>query len=421
MPADDRVIAPGATIGIIGGGQLGRMTVLAAARLGYRCHIFCPEADSPASQVAEATVASYEDKTALARFADAVDVVTFEFENIPAESVRVLSEHVTVRPSWRVLETAQDRLIEKPFFNAIDVATAPWRAVYDLAGLTQAVGVLGRPSVLKTARFGYDGKGQVKIEPTTDLEAGLGRDGPVAPAILESFVDFDREVSVVVARGADGKAACFDVVENRHRNHILDQTIAPAPISPQLAAAAEEIAVRTAEALELVGLLAVELFVTRGGQLLANEMAPRPHNSGHWTMDACVTDQFEQFVRAVCGLPLGSPERHSDAMMINLIGDEADQWLSDFPRAGSSPSPLRKGRSPARPQDGPRDPPSPAPARTKPRNLKVSAPDCRQFGILSLTSHRVCGDFDASPCRGAPVESCHWNSGSSTSPTIMGL
>jgi 5-(carboxyamino)imidazole ribonucleotide synthase len=326
MPADDRVIAPGGTIGIIGGGQLGRMTALAAARLGYRCHIFCPEADSPAGQVAQTTVASYDDERALARFADAVDVVTFEFENIPAESVRVLSQHVSVRPNWRVLETAQDRLIEKPFFNSIDVATAPWLAVYDFAGLMHAVGELGRPSVLKTARFGYDGKGQIKIDPATDLEvAWTEMNG--APAILESFVDFEREVSVLVARGCDGKAICFDVVENRHRNHILDQTIAPAPISPQLAASAEKIALRTAEALELVGLLAVELFVTRSGRLLANEMAPRPHNSGHWTMDACITDQFEQLVRAVCGLPLGSPERHSDAVMVNLIGDEADQWL----------------------------------------------------------------------------------------------
>ncbi len=321
------IVSPGATIGIIGGGQLGRMTAMAAARLGYRCHIFCPEADCPASQVATATIAAYEDGSALARFANRVDVVTFEFENIPADSVRVLSRHVAVRPSWRVLETAQDRRVEKAFFHSIDVATAPWRPVLDRAGLERAVAELGRPSVLKTARFGYDGKGQVKIDADTALDAAWA-EMHGAPAILEGFVDFEREVSVIVARGLDGTARCFDVVENRHRNHILHQTIAPAAIPPALARRAEEIALKTAETLELVGLLAVELFVTRDGLLLANEMAPRPHNSGHWTMDACATDQFEQLVRAVCGLPLGSPLRHSDAVMTNLIGDDVNQWLS---------------------------------------------------------------------------------------------
>jgi len=232
-----------------------------------------------------------------------------------------------VRPGWRVLETAQDRLLEKPFFNAIDVETAAWRPVLDRAGLEAAVNILGRPSVLKTARFGYDGKGQVKIDETTSLDnAWTEMNG--APAILESFVDFEREISVIVARGLDGAARCFDVVENRHRHHILDQTIAPAAIPPALTRRAEEIALRTAETLELVGLLAVELFVTGDGQLLANEMAPRPHNSGHWTMDACGTSQFEQLVRAVCGLPLGDTRRHSDAVMTNLIGDDINQWLN---------------------------------------------------------------------------------------------
>ncbi len=327
MSVDRSVVSPGATIGIIGGGQLGRMTAMAAARLGYRCHVYCPEADCPASQVAAATVAAYEDHRALARFANRVDVVTFEFENIPAESVRVLSRHVTVRPGWHVLETAQDRLIEKPFFNSIDVATAAWRPVLSRSDLESAVAELGRPSVLKTARFGYDGKGQVKIEDATSLDDAWS-EMKDAPAILESFVDFEREVSVIVGRGVDGAASCFDVVENRHRHHILDQTIAPAPITPALARRAEEIALRTAETLGLVGLLAVELFVTRDGRLLANEMAPRPHNSGHWTIDACMTDQFEQLVRAVCGLPLGSTRRHSDAVMTNLIGDDANQWLN---------------------------------------------------------------------------------------------
>jgi 5-(carboxyamino)imidazole ribonucleotide synthase len=328
MSVDRSVIAPGATIGIIGGGQLGRMTAMAAANLGYRSHIYCPEADCPASLVATATtIAAYEDYQALARFADCVDVVTFEFENIPAESVRVLSQHVTVRPGWHVLETAQDRLLEKPFFNSIDVSTASWRPVLDRADLDRAVADLGRPSVLKTARFGYDGKGQVKIEQATSLDSAWAEMKGV-PAILESFVDFEREVSVIVARGVGGSAVCFDVVENRHRHHILDQTFAPAAISSALTRQAEEIALRTAETLGLIGLLAVELFVTRDGRLLANEMAPRPHNSGHWTMDACVTDQFEQLVRAVCGLPLGSTLRHSDAIMTNLIGDDVNQWLN---------------------------------------------------------------------------------------------
>jgi len=336
MPVDpSRVIPPGGVIGIIGGGQLGRMTALAAARLGYRCHIYCPETDSPAAQVsAAATVAGYDDLDALARFAAAVDVVTFEFENIPADSVRILSDRVPVRPNWRVLETAQDRLVEKSFFGSIGIATAPWRPVSCLAELEQAVAALGRPSVLKTTRLGYDGKGQVKIVPETNLaEAWEALEG--APAVLEGFIDFEREVSVVVARGLDGRHACFDTVENRHKNHILDVTIAPAPISAALAAEAAEIARRTVEALELVGLLAVELFVTRDQRLLVNEMAPRPHNSGHWTMDACLTDQFEQFVRAVCGLPLGSPARHSDAVMTNLIGDDIEQVPALLREAGA--------------------------------------------------------------------------------------
>ncbi len=348
MAPDDKVIAPGSTIGVVGGGQLGRMTALAAARLGYRCHVYCPEADSPAFHVAQATVASYGDEAALARFADAVDVVTFEFENIPAETVRVLSQHVPVRPSWRVLETAQDRLVEKSFFNSIDIATAPWRPVLDRAGLETAVAALGRPAVLKTARFGYDGKGQVKIDASTDLdEAWAGMGGQ--PAILEGFIDFEREVSVLVARGLDGAVACFDVVENRHRNHILDVTIAPAHIPQRLARQAQDVAERTAHALELVGLLAVEMFVGKDGALLVNEMAPRPHNSGHWTIDACLTDQFEQLVRAACGLPLGSPERHSDAVMTNLIGEDVNQWLPLLRQKGSrlhlyGKSEIRAGR-----------------------------------------------------------------------------
>lgn len=326
MRADRFTLAPGATIGIIGGGQLGRMTAMAAARLGYRCHIFCPEDDSPAAEVAAAaTVAAYEDHAALEAFAAAVDVVTFEFENIPADSVKVLSRKVPVRPGWHVLETAQDRVLEKSFFNSIGVATAPWRAVDDLAGLEAAVAVLGRPAVLKTRRFGYDGKGQVKIRPDTDL-ADAWRALAGAPAILEGFIDFESEASVIVARGQDGATVLYDVAANTHRNHILHRTVAPAPLDAARAAEATAIGRKTAEKLDLVGLLAVELFIPRQGPMLANEMAPRPHNSGHWTMDGTQCGQFEQLVRAAAGLPLGCTERLADAEMTNLIGDDINQW-----------------------------------------------------------------------------------------------
>lgn len=319
-------LAPGSTIGIIGGGQLGRMSALAAARLGYRVHVFCPEADSPTEQVvAAATVAEYTDIAALEAFARAVDVVTFEFENIPADSVRALSNLVPVRPGWKVLEVAQDRVAEKTFFNSIGIETAPWAKVTSAAELKDAVAKLGRPSVLKTTRFGYDGKGQVKITADTDLDEAWAS-LKTNEAILEGFIDFDGEISVIVARGLDGGSATFDPAWNVHTNHILDTTTIPAPIPRSLAQAAMEAAHKVAGALDLVGLLAVEMFVTKDGRILANEMAPRPHNSGHWTIDACVTDQFEQFVRAVCGLPLGSPERHSDAIMKNLIGDDVNDW-----------------------------------------------------------------------------------------------
>lgn len=321
-----KVVGPGGMLGIIGGGQLGRMTALAAARLGIHCHIYCPDPGSPAFLVSdEQTCAPYEDLEALARFADSVDAVTFEFENIPAASVKVLADHVPVRPGWKVLETAQERVAEKSFFNGLGIETAPWRAVASRAELDRAVAEIGLPAVLKTCRFGYDGKGQAKIKSAADLDAAWNAMSG-GPAILEGFVDFVMEASVLVARGLDGKAACFDVVENRHKNHILDVTIAPAPLSPDMTAKAKDIALRAAAALDLVGLLAVELFITADGHLLVNEMAPRPHNSGHWTMDACYTDQFEQFVRAVCGLPLGRADRFADAVMTNLIGDDVEQW-----------------------------------------------------------------------------------------------
>lgn len=328
-------LPPGSTIGIIGGGQLGRMAALAAARLGYRVHVFTPEADSPTEQVtAAATVAAYDDLAALEAFARAVDVVTFEFENIPADSVRLLTSLVPVRPSWTVLDVAQDRISEKRFFNGIGIATAPWAEINSLADLETAIQTIGRPAVLKTTRLGYDGKGQVKITAKTDLaQAWAGMDG--APAVLEGFIDFAGEISVIVARGLDGGCVCFDPAWNVHTNHILDTTTVPAPISPQMAQRAVQVALKAAAELELVGLLAVEMFVTKSGDVLVNEMAPRPHNSGHWTMDACVTDQFEQFIRAVCGVPLGSPDRHSDAVMTNLIGADVDHWLDFLKEPGA--------------------------------------------------------------------------------------
>jgi len=332
MPGSDTpvVLAPGATIGILGGGQLGRMTATAAAQLGYRCHIFCQSPDEPAAQIAQqTTVAAFDDTDALDRFAAAIDVATLEFENIPLAGVEYLEARVAVWPNSGVLAIAQDRVKEKDFVTAAGIATAPYRAVAHSSELAGAVADLGTPAVLKTARLGYDGKGQVRIDRDTDLDAAwalCGAGTSTGGAILEGFVDFEREISVIAARGNDGATASYVPVENRHANHILDQTIVPAPISGDVAATATDIAHRLAASLELIGLLAVEMFVAPNGSVLVNEIAPRPHNSGHWTIDACAVSQFELLVRAVCGLPLGSTERDADATMKNLIGDDVDDW-----------------------------------------------------------------------------------------------
>ena len=319
-------LAPGSTIGVLGGGQLGRMTALAAARLGYKCHIFTPENDSPAAQVsAAATVADFDDARALEDFAAGVDAVTLEFENIPVDAVRRVAGRVPVFPGASVLEIAQDRIREKQFLNDIDVPTAPWAAVEDLAGLETAEARIGRPAVLKSARFGYDGKGQAAISADTDLSEAFASIG-AARAVLEGWIDFVCEISVIVGRGRDGAMAGYPAVENRHVRHILDTTVAPARLADGVAERAENIARHIAVELGLVGLLAVEMFVTADGGVLVNELAPRPHNSGHWTIDACATSQFEQLVRIVCGLPLGSTDRHSDAAMKNLIGAEVESW-----------------------------------------------------------------------------------------------
>jgi 5-(carboxyamino)imidazole ribonucleotide synthase len=332
-------LPPGSTIGIMGGGQLGRMTALAAATLGYRCHIFTPETDSPAEQVsANATVADYTDVAALEAFADNVDVVTFEFENVPFECVQTLAERVPVRPGWNCLRISQDRLVEKDFINGLGIPTTPYRAIHNLDELSATIGELGRPAVLKTTRLGYDGKGQVLIDAETNLDEAWNTIAQAAggdAAILEAFVDLSMEISVVVARGDDKNWAAFPPVENRHVNHILDVTRAPARLPKEINEIAIRSAVAIADEMDLVGLLAVEMFLTvdsdTGGLgpnslLLVNEIAPRPHNSGHWTMDACTASQFDQFVRAVAGLPLGPSEPHHDAIMKNLIGDDVEAW-----------------------------------------------------------------------------------------------
>ncbi|MDP6708171.1 MAG: 5-(carboxyamino)imidazole ribonucleotide synthase [Alphaproteobacteria bacterium] len=319
-------LAPGGVIGILGGGQLGRMLALAAAPLGYRVHIFCPEADSPAAEVSSrATVAPYDDTEALERFAAAVDVVTFEFENIPLETATYLARHRPVRPSPDALGIAQDRLLEKRFVDDIGIPTAVFRAVDDAGDVETALAEVGAPAVLKTRRLGYDGKGQARLAGAADSDQAwesIGR----APAILEAFVAFEREISVVAARGLDGSVAAFDPVENCHVDHILDTTIAPAPIGDETARRAGEIAGRLLTALDYVGVIGVEMFLLPEAELLVNEIAPRVHNSGHWTIEGCRTSQFEQHIRAVCGLPLGPPERLFDAEMKNLLGDAIEAW-----------------------------------------------------------------------------------------------
>jgi 5-(carboxyamino)imidazole ribonucleotide synthase len=322
-------LAPGATIGIMGGGQLGRMLAIAAARLGYRAHVFTPEPGAPASLVAaETTVAAYGDRAALAQFAGRVDVVTFEFENVGLDAFDVVEARVPIRPSRTVLTTAQDRIIEKSFLNSIGVPTAPWVPIRSRAEAEAALDAVGLPAVLKTARFGYDGKGQAVVRAEAEIAPALAElappDHPFPPLIAEGFVPFAREVSVIVARDAAGSRAAFDLVENRHRSGILDLSIAPARVDAATDEAARDAAFAIAEAFALEGLICIEFFVTGPGEVLANEIAPRPHNSGHWTIEACAVSQFEQQVRAICGLPLGDPARHADALMKNLIGADIE-------------------------------------------------------------------------------------------------
>jgi 5-(carboxyamino)imidazole ribonucleotide synthase len=324
-------LPPGSIVGILGGGQLGRMLALAAARLGLKCHIYAPEADSPAFQVTPfRTLAAYEDRTALEGFAGAVDVITYEFENVPCEAVEFLEGLKPVRPGSTALRVAQDRLLEKQMARKLGAATAQFAAVDTFGDLEKAASEIGLPAVLKTRRFGYDGKGQITIRAAAAAERSY-EPFRNKPSILEGFVEFRMEVSVVAARGLDGSFVAFDVVENEHRNHILNRSLVPAGISPSAEFEAIEIAKKILADLDYVGVLAVEYFVTGTAgreKLLVNEIAPRVHNSGHWTMDACVVSQFEQHIRAVAGWPLGDPYRHSDVVMTNLLGDDAEAWAA---------------------------------------------------------------------------------------------
>jgi 5-(carboxyamino)imidazole ribonucleotide synthase len=313
-------ILPGRTVGILGGGQLGRMFAIEARRMGYRVHSLDPTMDCPAGQVADVeVVAAYDDLDAARRFAAGVDVVTFEFENIPAEALRVIAETRPVHPSPEVLHVCRHRLREKGFLSGHGFPVAAYRAVDGESGLARALAELGTPAVLKTADFGYDGKGQVRIDRAEDFEAAWAQMGrPLG--VLEAFVPFTQEISVICARTQRGDIACFGPVENVHAHHILDVTTAPANIAPKVACDALALGRAIAEALGVVGLLAVEMFVV-GDRVLVNELAPRPHNSGHYSLDACVTSQFEQQLRAVCGLPLGDVRLLRPAAMANLLGD----------------------------------------------------------------------------------------------------
>jgi 5-(carboxyamino)imidazole ribonucleotide synthase len=328
-----RIIAPGAALGVLGGGQLGRMFAIAARRMGYRVHTFSPADDSPTGQVADVEVtASYEDLDALRAFARHVDVVTFEFENVPIEAIDAIEQHAPVRPSGVALHTAQQRAREKTFLADRGIPTAPFMAAATLDEMWNAVAQVGTPAIIKTAAFGYDGKGQHKITSPADIEhvwTAIGHQ----EAVVEKMITLQAEVSVVAARGVDGEMKEYVPFENRHRHHILDLTTAPAAIPPAMAKRAAEMTRTILEELQYVGVLCVEFFVSTDGELLVNELAPRPHNSGHLTFDAAVTSQFEQQLRAICGLPLGSTELVRPAAMANLLGD---LWVDGEPNWGAA-------------------------------------------------------------------------------------
>jgi 5-(carboxyamino)imidazole ribonucleotide synthase len=348
----DRELEPGATIGILGAGQLGRMLALAGARLGLKSHIYAPDAGEPAFDVAASgTVAAYEDEAALARFAETVDVITYEFENIPAATAAFLAKVRPVYPGPLALEKTQDRLIEKRFLNDLGVATAGFAPIDSADAIAPALEKFGGAGILKTRRFGYDGKGQAMIRDAASGAAAFASFGKV-PAILEDVVPFAREISALGGRGRDGSFRAYDICENSHANHILSRTVAPAAIKPATAHRAAEIAKCIADALDYVGVIAVEMFAVDGAggeELIVNEIAPRVHNSGHWTIDGAVTSQFEQHMRAISGWPLGSTERRGRIVMDNLIGDEALRWREVLQEDGAclhlyGKSEIRDGR-----------------------------------------------------------------------------
>ncbi len=356
---DEAHFAPGATIGLLGGGQLARMSALAGRRMGYRFRVFDPAGEAaPAAPVCESVVgAPFADTAALEAFARSVDVVGFEFENIPPAALQAVERVCPVHPRWQVLEICQNREREKTFLHAQGFPHAAFRVVTSLAELEAAVEALGAPCVLKTAESGYDGKGQLKIAPGAALDEAWAQwsGGQARRGVVEAWVEFSAELSVICARNGHGQTTSFPVFENVHANHILDVTIAPARFAPETRRAAVELAEAVTEALDVRGLLAVEMFLTGGGKLVVNELAPRPHNSGHLTFDACVTSQFEQHVRAVSGLPLGSVELLRPAVMVNLLGDlwGADGRAPDWTPLLAEPDAKlhlygKKGAKPAR-------------------------------------------------------------------------
>lgn len=341
-------IAPGGTIGILGGGQLGRMLALAAARLGLKTHVYCHDPKAPAFQVCDSrTVGEFDDLSAIARFARACDAVTFEFENVPSATVEHIAQFKPASPGGRALRVAQDRFEEKSFIKSLGLNTATFFDVDSEQRARESFASLGGSGVMKTRRMGYDGKGQAKVASAQETAVAI-KSFKNAPSILEAFVDFAFEASVVAARGNDGSFAAYDPPENAHENHILRRSLVPGRLTDGQSREAKAIAKKIADALDYVGVLAVELFVCKDGALLVNEIAPRVHNSGHWTLEACAVSQFEQHIRAVAGWPLGDPTRHADAVMTNILGAEAEDWCAFARKPGAlhlyGKSEMRPGR-----------------------------------------------------------------------------
>lgn len=329
-------MADSLTIGILGGGQLGRMLAQSAQRLGFKVHIFAPETNSPALHVTPyRTIAAYNDEDALGQFAQQCDIITYEFENVPLRAAALLSDQKPVFPEPKALEVGQDRIAERRFLVARQVPTTPHQIVSNADDMARAAGELGLPFILKTTRLGYDGKGQIRIENLDEAHKVLGQWDP--PLMAEKLIDFDSEISVIVARDQKGCAATYDPALNVHKNHILNTSTVPCPLPVPLLETAQQIAVKIAQTLDYVGVLGVEFFVIKQDgqyQLMVNELAPRVHNSGHWTLDGCSHSQFDQHIRAITGLPLASTKRHADVVMHNLIGKDMQDWRTHLAKGG---------------------------------------------------------------------------------------